>query len=213
VLVGYDFGKPIATTDLATTISTDAEIERISTDTISQRPEFAQFEAERRAAEQDVRIARADRLPQLSYTVNGGFDTDSLRPARLKEHTGFSGAINVTIPIFDFGASKSRERQARLRAQVAESQRTQALKGFYQQFYAARTAALSAVTRIRLAGTGLTLAENNLNASLARYRAGEATIIEVTDAQTTLAAQRLAFYQAIFDYQTARERLLQAAGR
>jgi outer membrane protein TolC len=67
--------------------------------------------------------------------------------------------------------------------------------------------------RIRLAGTGIAQAENNLDASLARYRAGEATIIEVTDAQTALAAQRLAFYQAFFDYQTARSRLLQAAGR
>jgi outer membrane protein TolC len=213
ILVGYDFGQPIATSDLSMAIPMDTEIERITTDTISQRPEFAQFEAERRAAELDVRIARADRLPQLSYTVNGGFDTDSLRPARLKEHVGVSPAIHVSIPIFDFGASKSRERQARLRAQIAESQRTQAQRGFYQQFYAARTAALSAVTRIRLAGTGIAQAELNLNASIARYRAGEATIIEVTDAQTTLAAQRLALYQAIFDYQTARARLLQAAGR
>jgi outer membrane protein TolC len=213
VLVGYDFGTPIATTDLSTGIPIDNDVERIATDTISQRPEFAQFDAERRAAEQDIRLARIERLPQVSYTVNGGFDTDSLRPARLKEHTGVSAAVNVSVPIFDFGASKSRERQARLRAQVAESQRTQALRGFYQQFYAARTAALSAAARIRLAGTGIAQAESNLSASIARYRAGEASIIEVTDAQTTLAAQRFALYQAIFDYQTARARLLQAAGR
>ncbi|HEV7860492.1 MAG TPA: TolC family protein [Pyrinomonadaceae bacterium] len=213
VLVGYDFAQPIQTTDLATGVPTDGEIERMTTDTISQRPEFAQFEAERRAAELDVKIARADRLPTLSYTINGGFDTDSLKPMRLKEHIGASGAVHVSIPLFDFGANKSRERQARLRAQVAESQRAQALKGFYQQFYAARVASLSAARRIRLAGTGIAQAESNLLSSIARYRAGEATIIEVTDAQTTLAAQRFALFQAIFDYQTARARLLQAAGR
>jgi outer membrane protein TolC len=213
VLVGYDFARPIATTDLSMGVPVADEIERITTDTISRRPEFAQFDAERRAAEQEIRIARAERLPQLSYTINGGFDTDSLRPPRLNEHTGVSAAVNVTIPIFDFGASKSRERQARLRAEVAESQRAQAIRGFYQQFYAARTEALSATARIRLAGTGIAQAEDNLNASIARYRAGEATIIEVTDAQTALAAQRLAFYQAFFDYQTARARLIQAAGR
>lgn len=212
VLVGYDFAKPIATTDLSLGVPVDGEIERLTTGTISQRPEFAQFDAERRAAEQDVRIARSERLPQFSYTINGGFDTDSLRPTRLREHTGASAAVNVTIPIFDFGASRSRERQARLRAEVAQSQRAQAIRGFYQQFYRARTEALSAAARIRLAGTGIAQAEDNLNASIARYRAGEATIIEVTEAQTALAAQRLAFYQSFFDYQTARARLLQAAG-
>jgi outer membrane protein TolC len=110
-------------------------------------------------------------------------------------------------------SARSRERQARLRAEVAELQRTQALRGFYQEFNAARTAALSATIRIRLAGAGIVQAQNNLNASVARYRAGETSIIEVTDAQTTLAAQRLALLQAIFDYQTARARLLRAAGR
>jgi OMF family outer membrane factor len=213
VLVGYDFTKPIATVALSVTMPADGEIAQITADTISQRPEFAQFAAERRAADEDVKIARAERLPQLTYTINGGFDSDSLRPPRLKEHVGTSAAINLSIPLFDFGASKSRERQARLRAQVAESQRTLALRGFYQQFYAARTAAISAAARIRLAGTGLAQAQENLNASIARYRAGEAQIIEVTDAQTSLAAQRLALYQAIFDYQTARARLLQAAGQ
>jgi len=59
----------------------------------------------------------------------------------------------------------------------------------------------------------MTLAENNLSASIARYRAGEAQIIEVTDAETTLVTERQAFYQALFDYQVALARLRQAAGR
>jgi outer membrane protein TolC len=213
VLVGYDLNRPIETADLSMNIPTDGDIERITNDTITGRPEFAQFEAERRAAEQDIKIARAERLPQVSYTINGGFDTDSLRPQPLKEHTGVSGAVSVSIPIFDFGASRSRERQVRLRAEVAESQRLLAIRGFYQEFNTARTSALSAAVRIRLAGTGIAQAQSNLNASVARYRAGETSIIEVTDAQTTLAAQRLALLQAIFDYQTARARLLQAAGQ
>jgi outer membrane protein TolC len=124
-----------------------------------------------------------------------------------------SAAFNLTIPIFDWGASRSRERQAQLRAQVVEIDRTIALRGFTQQFYAAQAQVTSAVTRIRLAGTGVTQAQTNLNASIARYRAGEAQIIEVTDALTTLAAQRFALYQAIFDYQTALARLRQATGQ
>lgn len=213
VLVGYDFLTPIATTELTVAIPVDDEINRLTADMISSRPEFAQFEAERQAAAQEVKIARAERLPQLSYSLNGGFDTDSLRPSNLKEHSGVSAAFNLSIPIFDWGASRSRERQARLREQIAESQRAQALRGFAEQFYSARAQVISAAARIRLAALGMTLAENNLTASIARYRSGEAQIIEVTDAETTLVAQRQAFSQALFDYQVALAHLRQAAGR
>ena len=213
VLVGYDFTQPISTTDLALAAPVDAEFRQLKVDDISRRPEFNQFEAQLRAAKQEIRIARADRLPQLSYSMLGGFDADSLKPVRLKEHTGVSTAFSLSIPIFDWGSSRSKERQARLRAQIAENERTIALRGFTQQFYAAQAQVISAATRIRLAGTGVTEAQSNLNASIARYRAGEAQIIEVTDALTTLAAQRFALYQAIFDYQTALARLRQAAGQ
>ncbi len=213
VLVGYDFTQPISATDLALAAPVDSEFQQFRVDDISRRPEFTQFEAELRAAKQEIRIARADRLPQLSYSMLGGFDTDSFKPIRLKEHTGVSAGFSLTIPVFDWGASRSKERQARLRAQIAENERIIALRGFTQQFYAAQAQVVSAATRIRLAGTGVTQAQNNLNASIARYRAGEAQIIEVTDALTTLAAQRFALYQAIFDYQTALARLRQATGR
>ncbi len=213
VLVGYDFTRPISTTDLALVLPDDTEFQQFNPSDISRRPEFAQFEAQLRAARQDIRIARADRLPALSYSMNGGFDTDSLKGARLKEHSGVSAAVSLTIPIFDWGVTRSKERQARLRVQVAENERTIALRGFTQQFFAARSQAASAAARVRLAREGVLEAQNNLAASIARYRAGEAQIIEVTDAQTLLVTQRAALYQALFDYQTALGRLRQATGQ
>jgi outer membrane protein TolC len=213
VLVGYDFARPISTTDLALILPDDAEFQRFNPTDVSRRPEFAQLEAQLRAARQDIKIAHADRLPALSYSMNGGFDTDSLKGARLKEHSGVSAAVSLTIPIFDWGAARSKERQARLRVQVSENERTIALRGFTQQFFAARSQAASAAARVRLAREGVLEAQNNLAASIARYRAGEAQIIEVTDAQTMLVTQRTALYQALFDYQTALGRLRQATAQ
>lgn len=213
VLVGYDFARSISTTDLMMAAPVAFEFQQFKESDISRRPEFAQFDAQLRAAKQEVKIARADRLPQLSYSFLGGFDSDSLRPPRLKEHTGISGALTLTIPVFDWGASRSKQRQAQLRVQIAANERSIALRGFTQEFYSAQAQVASAATRIRLAGTGVTEAQANLTASIARYRAGEAQIIEVTDALTMLAAQRFALYQAIFDYQTSLARLRLAAGQ
>jgi outer membrane protein TolC len=213
VFVGYEFSRRIDTIDLSLAIPTDAEYRQFKADDVSRRPEFIQLEQELRAARQEVKIARADRLPSLSYLINGGFDTDSLRGPRLKEHSGVQAIVTLSIPIFDWGATRSRERQAQLRLQLAENERTIALRGFTQQFYAARAQVESAVSRIALAREGVAKAQDNLSASIARYRAGEAPILEVTDAQTTLVEQRSALYQAIFDYQTAVARLKQATGR
>jgi outer membrane protein TolC len=84
---------------------------------------------------------------------------------------------------------------------------------FAQAFFTSRTQAISARTRIKQIGAAITDAEANVAASLARYRAGEGPINEVTDAQNTLVQQRTALYQAIFDYQTARSRLMRASGQ
>jgi outer membrane protein TolC len=213
VLLGFDFTRPLTTTDLLMAVPSDTQLAEFKPADIARRPEFVQLEASLQAAKEEIKIARADRLPSLTYSINGGFDTDSLNPPRLREHTGVSAAISLNIPIFDWGASRSRERQARLRAQIAENEQKVALRGFSQQYYAALAQANTAAARVRIKGAAVTLAQTNLDASIARYRAGEAQIIEVTDAQTTLVTQRLAFYQAIFDYQTALGRLRQATGQ
>ena len=213
ILIGYDFVRPIATVDIALMVPVDDELHQFAVKDVNHRPEFSQFEAQLRAARQEQRIARADRLPQLSYSILGGVDTDSFRPPRLKEHTGVSAAVSLSIPILDWGEAKSKERQAHLRAEIVENERALAQRGFEQQFYAAQTQARSSLLRIRLARTALAQAQENLNASIARYRAGEAQIIEVTDALTTMASQRQALYQALFDYQLALARLRQATGK
>ena len=213
VLVGYDFTAPIAAEDLLVQMPVAGEIENYTQTLITTRPEFAQFDADTKAAEQDIRIARADRRPQVTYSLNGGFVSDSLKPLSLRDHTGASAQIGVTLPIFDYGTSRSRETQARLKIQQTQNSRALAERQFVQIFYTSRSQAQSAAARIKQIGASITDAEMNVSASLARYRSGEASIVEVTDANNTLVTLRQALYQAIFDYQTARSRLLRAIGQ
>ena len=212
-LVGYDFNAPVAAEELLIQLPQDGEIERYTETAIAARPEFAQFEADKKAAEQNVKIAQTERKPQINYSVSGGFISDSLRPNRLGNSTGVQATVGVTIPLLDWGASRSRETQAKLKLRQTENNRLLAERQFVRQFYAARTQAVAAASRIKQLGRSITDAEINLSASLARYRAGEAPIVEVTDAQNLLIAQRQSLYQAIFDYQTARAGLLRAIGQ
>ncbi len=213
VFIGYDFSAPLAVTELSALLPVAGELDRFTESQLASRPEFAQLAAEKSAAEAEKKAARAARHPQINYSIFGGWDTDSLKPAPLRAHSGASATVGITIPLFDGGASRSREQQADLRAQSIESQRALAVREFAQQFQAARAQAQSAASRIQLLQAGLVDAQKNVAASVARYRGGEAQIIEVTDAQNSLFAERAALNQAIFDYQIAKARLAQLTGQ
>jgi len=188
------------------------EIESLTAAGVARRPEFARLEAQVRASRADVGVARADLLPRITYSLDQGFDTNSLNATDLRQHRGVLATANVDFTIFDWGATRSRLRQAELRARGAELQRELTRRGLYLQFATARQEALTAADRIENARRAVADAERNVTISVARYRAGEAPILEATDAMATLAGQRLALEQALFDYQTARVRLREAAG-
>jgi outer membrane protein TolC len=176
-------------------------------DQIRQRPELSQLDFQRRAALDDARAAKGDRLPQLTYSLNGGFDAADFRP--LKRYAGGSAIVTLTIPVFDFGSSKSRETQARLRAQSLDAQRGLMLRQLQQEFYTARGQALTALTRIKETDAGAANAQQNMTLTFARYRTKKASITDVVDAQSAYADARMAYFQAIIDYRTARIRLEQ----
>lgn len=213
VLIGYDLEQPLAVPELSVERPDTTEIAHFTQQMIAARPELAQFDAQRTALQEEVKEARAERWPQLTYNIIGGFETDALHSPNLHEHSGVQATVGVTIPIFDWGARRSRERQAQFRLQSLESTRRAAILNFNQQFAAARLQALSAAERIRLSRAGIADGERNLEISIARYRAGEAQIIEVTDAQNTLTSQKASLYQAVFDYHVALAHLKQAAGQ
>ena len=205
VLTGVEFNTQINVTSINENIPTVSDFESYTEEQIRTRPELQQIEAQRRAALADARAARADRLPQMTYNVNGGFDAGDIH--QLNRFSGGSAIVTLTVPVFDFGASRSRETQARLRAEQLDSQRELAMRQLRQEFYTARAAALAALARVRDAQSGVTAAQQNLTLIFARYRVKKASITDVVDAQAAYAEARMAYAQAIVDYHTARVRL------
>ncbi len=189
------------------------DIQSLTSEGVKRRPEFVQLEAQLQAARADIGVARADRLPRITYSVDEGFDTSSLSADQIRQHRGILATANIDVPLFDWGLTASRQRQAELRAEGVLVQQQLMIRDLYLQFATARIEATTAAARVENDRRALAGAERNLTISIARYRAGEGLITEVTDAQTQLATQRLNLQQALYDYQIARAHLLEAVGR
>jgi len=209
VLTGIRAPQPLAVSDLNPQPAI-ADIERFTNS--GQRPELTQAEQQLRAARSDIGVARASRLPSLVYAIDQGFDSPTLHASDIREHRGYLATATLDIPIFDWGIGRAKQRQAELKAQAAENQLTVTQRDIEQQFVAARDEALTAIRRVDNARAAVADAQRNVDISIARYRAGEAPILEVTDALTTLAQQRTNYQQALFDFEIARARLQEAAG-
>src|SRR5258708_4055080 len=144
VLVGFPATQALDISGLTSHPST-ADIERFVADAATRRPEILQAEAQLRAARADVGVARAGRLPTLTYSVDEGFDSPSLNREEIRPHRGDLATANLNIPIFDCGVGRARQRQPRLRAELARNLLVLAQRGVEQQFLVARGSALPAV--------------------------------------------------------------------
>jgi len=168
-------------------------------------PLLEQTAALEQAARAAVQVARAERLPSLAYSIDEGFDTPSL--SRVREHSGYLISASLRIPIFDWGSARARQKQAELRAQSAVLQSSITRRDLERDLLAGRAEASAALRRLQNARGAIGDARRNVDISIARYRAGEATIVEVTDAMTTLAQLRASEQQALYDFQVARAKL------
>jgi outer membrane protein TolC len=109
----------------------------------------------------------------------------------------------MTVPIWTWGAARSKVRQAELALQQArvdlnltQRQLLANVNSFYLE--ADRSAAQLASLR-----RSLDLSAESLKLTLLRYEAGEATVLEVVDAQTTLAGARNAYDDGLVRYRVA----------
>ncbi len=205
VLTGVDNSTYIAVMRLTENVPRASDFLDYHEDVIMARPELAQLDAQKRAALADASAARRELRPQLTYTLNAGFDAPNFKP--LGRYSGGDAIVTLNVPIFNFGASKSRATQAQLRARSLDVQHENAVRGLRQEFYAARAGALSALDRISDTIEAATAAQTNLNLMFERYRSKKAGLLEIIDAQSNYSATRLAYYQAIADYHSARARL------
>ena len=142
-----------------------------------------------------IKSARAGLLPTLTLDYFYGIQANqyALHNEAGDRLLGSSVVAGLSVPVWNWGATRSRVKQAELRLEQAkvdlsytQRQLLANLNGFYLE-------AATASTQISALKQSLDLAEESLQLTILRYEAGEATVLEVVDAQRTALDARNAY--------------------
>jgi outer membrane protein TolC len=157
----------------------------------------------------DVFGARAGYLPSLSFDYFYGIDAthfavNTPTPGGEKfSNLGYSWLATLNIPIWNWGTTQSKVKQAELKRDQAKREYSLAQRKLIaeiQSLYAEASTALSELEDLRRSGE---LASESLRLTTLRYQNGEATVLEVVDSQTTFATANSAYQDGALRYRVA----------
>ena len=113
------------------------------------------------------------------------------------------GTLN--IPIWNWGATQSRVKQAELRRAQAQREVSLAQRRLLAEIKSLYSEAETAMNELGGLGRSAELAEESLRLTTLRYKGGEATVLEVVDAQTTYAQSNAAYQDGAVRYRPVLE--------
>ncbi|HKW31387.1 MAG TPA: TolC family protein [Candidatus Acidoferrum sp.] len=158
-----------------------------------------------RAAGFDVTGARAGYLPSVTVDYWYGIDAPQFAsngPGGVS-NLGTSAAATLNIPIWNWGATQSRVKQAELRRDQAKRELSFAQRKLLAEIKSLYSEAETAMTELGGLERSAQLAEESLRLTTLRYKGGEATVLEVVDAQTTYAQSSAAYQDGAVRYRVA----------
>jgi len=167
-------------------------------------PEIAVALAATAAAAREVDVARGGHLPSLTFAYFYGIDApDYATRSDGVRNLGYQYSATLQLPVFSWGATQSKVRQAELQEKQAKVElsaaQRQALANL-RIFYAEAAARKDQIDTLRQSAD---LAAESLRLTNLRYRAGEAGALEVVDAQNALALARNNFDDGEARYRVA----------
>ncbi|MDQ1473585.1 MAG: hypothetical protein QOJ99_5065 [Bryobacterales bacterium] len=218
VLIFPNFTSEFSVVDDVTTAEIVPPIEEARAKATATSPDLRAAKLSVEAAGYDVTVARHAYLPSFSFdffygidanrfAVNGGRGDEANR-----RNLGYSGQVTLNIPVWNWGATRSKVAQAELRNSQAQLDLSLAGKTLQGNLAAAYAEARAAQQQLELLRTSLELGAESLRLTVLRYTAGEAIAFEVVDAQTTLTAARNAYDDGQIRYRVALANLQSLTG-
>ena len=167
-----------------------------------------------------VSVARYAYLPSFGLDVFYGIDANQFAATSAnaqdtgrstlphfevmqRQNLGYVAQATLNIPLWSWGSIHSKVKQAALRERQAELDLTVAQKQMDAELAASYREAETALSQVQSLRSSADLSAESLRLTLLRYEAGEATALEVVDAQTTVAQARGAYDDGLLRYRTA----------
>jgi outer membrane protein TolC len=176
---------------------------------VAKRPDLKSSEADLLAAEQSLKAARAERIPNAN--VNAYYGIEGVTPASGGNGV-FSAAASVNIPIWQGGRIESDIKQAQA---VVDQRRAE----YQDQRRTVELDIRNAYIDVRVAEEQVTLAESNrklaldtLQQSQDRFAAGVTDSVEVVQSEESLAAAENDYVSSLYSQNLAKISLLRATG-
>jgi outer membrane protein TolC len=153
----------------------------------------------------EIKSSRAGFLPTLSADYFFGINANEFAIHNPEGYRNLGSAVQaqLNIPIWNWGATRSRVKQSEFRLQQAKNDLSltyRQLLANLNSFYLEAVAANSQIASLR---HSLDLSAESLKLTLLRYEAGEVSVLEVVDAQTTLVGARNAYDDGMVRYRVA----------
>jgi outer membrane protein TolC len=155
-------------------------------------------------ASQSVLGARGGYFPSLSMDYFYGIDathfatnTDGI------SNLGSSVVVTLNIPVWNWGATQSKVRQAELQRDQARRELSLAQRKLLAQLRSLYAEAQTAAEELTSLERSAQLGEESLRLVTLRYKNGESTVLEVVDAQNTAALSSAAYQDGAVRYRVA----------
>jgi outer membrane protein TolC len=168
-------------------------------------PDIRAAEATVGQQQYELKSARADRLPTISFDYWYGMYANQFAVHDREGHNnlGNAAAAQLTLPLWNWGALSSKVRQAELHVQQARTDLSLTQRQLLANLHAFYQEAELSSAQIASLRQSLDLASESLRLTLLRYQAGEVSVIEVKDAQLTLVDARNANDDGMVRYRLA----------
>jgi outer membrane protein TolC len=171
-------------------------------------PELRAALAAVQVTDHDVTGARSGYLPSLLLDYFYGIDAahfavNTAVDGQKFSNLGSSVVGTLNIPVWNWGATHSRVKQAELRRSQATRELSLAQRKLVAQIQSLYAEANTAANELSGLQRSAELAGESLRLLTLRYRNGESTVLEVVDAQTTFALANTAYQDGAVRYRVA----------
>ena len=205
VLLSPDINQQFDIQDDLESASVLAPFPEIQQMALSSSPDVKAAEAGLRQAQVGISVAQGAYLPALVVDYFYGINANvfGIRGPDDRKNLGSSVQGTVTIPVWNWGATQSKVRQAILQRKQAQLDLLTAQRQLQANLNTSYLEAQTARAQLDSLRSSVDLAVESLRLTLLRYQGGEATALEVVDAQTTLAQARNAYDDGLTRYRVA----------